>query len=81
LFQSRLCFSHAKPERCARDEAPLASIAERLRAKGEGEVSPVAMLGTRDGEIEVKLPGRYAVTGALAGAPKAVAGVVAAGHV
>jgi DNA polymerase-3 subunit alpha len=64
-----------------RDEAPLASIAERLRAKGEGEVSLVVMLGPRDGEIEVKLPGRYAVTGALAGALKAVAGVVAVEHV
>jgi DNA polymerase-3 subunit alpha len=81
LFRSRLCFPDAKPERRARDEAPLASIAERLRAKGEGEVSPVAMLGTRDGEIEVKLPGRYAVTRALAGALKAVAGVVAVEHV
>jgi len=39
------------------------------------------MLGTRDGEIEVKLPGRYAVTRALAGALKAVAGVVAVEHV
>jgi DNA polymerase-3 subunit alpha len=64
-----------------RDEAPLASIAERLRAKGEGEVSLVVMLGPRDGEVEVKLPGRYAVTGALAGALKAVAGVVAVEHV
>jgi DNA polymerase-3 subunit alpha len=60
-----------------RDEAPLASIAERLRGRGEGEVSLVVMLGPKEGEVEVKLPGRYAVTGALAGALKAVAGVVA----
>ena len=64
-----------------RDEAPLASIAERLRAQGEGEVSLVVMLGPREGEVEVKLPGRYAVTGALAGALKAVSGVVAVEHV
>jgi DNA polymerase-3 subunit alpha len=64
-----------------RDESPLASIAERLRAKGEGEVSLVVMLGPREGEVEVKLPGRYAVTGALAGALKAVSGVVAVEHV
>ena len=64
-----------------RDEAPLASIAERLRAKGEGEVSLVVMLGPRDGEVEIKLPGRYAVTGPIAGALKAVAGVVAVEHV
>jgi DNA polymerase-3 subunit alpha len=64
-----------------RDEAPLHSIAERLRAKGEGEISLVVMLGPDEGEIEVKLPGRYAVTGALAGALKAVAGVVQVEHV
>jgi DNA polymerase-3 subunit alpha len=64
-----------------RDEAPLAAIAERLRGKGEGEVSLVVMLGPREGEVEVKLPGRYAVTGALAGALKAVSGVVAVEHV
>ena len=64
-----------------RDEAPLASIAERLRGRGEGEVSLVVMLGPKEGEVEVKLPGRYAVTGAIAGAIKAVAGVVAVEHV
>ena len=36
---------------------------------------------TQAGEIEVKLPGRYAVTGALAGALKSVAGVVQVEHV
>jgi hypothetical protein len=35
------------------------------------------MLGPKEGEVEIRLPGRYAVTGALAGALKAVAGVVA----
>ena len=64
-----------------RDEAPLPSIDERLRGKGEGEISLVVMLGAKEGEVEVKLPGRYAVTGALAGALKAVAGVVAVEHV
>jgi DNA polymerase III subunit alpha len=64
-----------------RDEAPLPSIEDRLRGRGEGEVSLVVMLGPREGEVEVRLPGRYAVTGALAGALKAVAGVVAVEHV
>ena len=50
-------------------------------AAGEGEVSLVVMLGPEEGEVEVKLPGRYAVTGALAGALKAVAGVVQVEHV
>ena len=64
-----------------RDEAPIPSIAERLRAKGDGEISVVVLLGPEAGEVEVKLPGRYAVTGALAGALKAVAGVVQVEHV
>jgi DNA polymerase-3 subunit alpha len=64
-----------------RDEAPLPSIAERLSARGDGEISVVVMLGPEAGEVEVKLPGRYAVTGALAGALKSVAGVVQVEHV
>ncbi len=64
-----------------RDEAPLPSIAERLKARGEGEISLVVMLGPDAGEIELRLPGRYAVTGALAGALKSVAGVVQVEHV
>jgi DNA polymerase-3 subunit alpha len=64
-----------------RDEAPLPSIAERISGRGEGEISLVVMLGAAQGEVEMKLPGRYPVTGALAGALKAVAGVVAVEHV
>jgi DNA polymerase III subunit alpha len=64
-----------------RDEAPLPSIEERLRAKGEGEVSLVVMLGQAEGEVEIKLPGRFAVSASIAGALKAVPGVVAVEHV
>ena len=64
-----------------RDEAPLPSIAQRLGARGDGEISLVVMLGPEAGEVEVRLPGAYAVTGALAGALKAVAGVVQVEHV
>ncbi len=64
-----------------RDEAPLASIEERLRVKGEGDVSLILMLGAKAGEVEIKLPGKYAVTAAIAGALKAVSGVVAVEHV
>ncbi|MBV8472705.1 MAG: DNA polymerase III subunit alpha, partial [Hyphomicrobiales bacterium] len=64
-----------------RDEAPLPSIEERLRARGDGEVWLVVMMGPREGEVEVKLPGRYAVNAAMAGALKAVSGVVAVEHV
>ncbi len=60
-----------------RDESPLASIESRLSAPGEGEVSLVVMLGPKDGEVEIRLPGRYAVGPAVAGALKAAPGVLA----
>jgi DNA polymerase III subunit alpha len=63
-----------------RDETPLSSIAERLRGKGEGEVSLVVMLGRAEGEIEIKLPGRFAVSAAIAGSLKSIEGVVAVEH-
>ncbi|MGO9758252.1 MAG: DNA polymerase III subunit alpha [Roseiarcus sp.] len=64
-----------------RDEVPLASIAERLRARGDGEVSLVVLLGPQEGEVEIKLPGRFAVSAPIAGALKAIGGVVAVEHV
>ncbi|MGA7958752.1 MAG: OB-fold nucleic acid binding domain-containing protein, partial [Xanthobacteraceae bacterium] len=71
-----------------RDEEPLPSVAKRLEsmknngarngadsAAGEGEVSMVLLL--RNGsEVEVKLPGRFKVSPQIAGAIKAVTGVV-----
>ncbi len=64
-----------------RDESPLASIESRLRGQGDGEVSLVVMLGAQEGEVEIRLPGRYAVSPAVAGALKAAPGVVAVEHV
>jgi DNA polymerase III subunit alpha len=60
-----------------RDESPLESIERRLTAPGEGEVSLVVILGAQDGEVEIRLPGRYSVSAAIAGALKAAPGVVA----
>jgi DNA polymerase-3 subunit alpha len=63
-----------------RDGAPLEGLAKRLessapRGNGDGEVSVVLML--RQGtEVEVKLPGRFKVSPQIAGAIKAVPGVV-----
>jgi DNA polymerase-3 subunit alpha len=59
-----------------RNEAPLDSVAKRLEARGDGEVSVVVMLngGT---EVEVRLPGRFKVSPQIAGAIKAVPGVIA----
>lgn len=65
-----------------RDDAPLEGVAKRLEpaprsahANGDGEVSVVLLLkqGT---EVEVKLPGRFKVSPQIAGAIKAVPGVV-----
>ncbi|WP_246088529.1 DNA polymerase III subunit alpha [Phreatobacter stygius] len=53
------------------------SIAKRLVAKGDGEVSLVLRLPDAASEVEVKLPGRFAVSPQIAGAIKAVAGVQA----
>ena len=69
-----------------RDPAPLAGVARRLEAsqKGgngngaeaaDGEVSMVLLLGNGS-EVEVKLPGRFKVSPQIAGAIKAVSGVV-----
>jgi DNA polymerase-3 subunit alpha len=63
-----------------RDDKPIEALAKRLEpapraANGNGEVSVVLMLkqGT---EVEVKLPGRFKVSPQIAGAIKAVPGVV-----
>jgi DNA polymerase-3 subunit alpha len=65
-----------------RDGAPLEAVAKRLEtaprsshANGDGEVSVVLLL-QRGTEVEVKLPGRFKVSPQIAGAIKAVPGVV-----
>lgn len=64
-----------------RDEQPLPSIQQRLAGRGEGEVSLVLLMEQARGEVEVRLPGKYPVGAAVAGALKAIAGVVAVEHV
>jgi DNA polymerase-3 subunit alpha len=67
-----------------RDDAPLEAVSKRLeamqaaragQASNDGEVSIVALLGA-GAEVELKLPGRYKVSPQIAGAIKAVPGVV-----
>jgi DNA polymerase-3 subunit alpha len=67
-----------------RDQEPIATVARRLEPmrngrngseQGDGEVSMVLML-QNGSEVEVKLPGRFRVSPQIAGAIKAVAGVV-----
>jgi DNA polymerase-3 subunit alpha len=58
-----------------RDIGALASLQRRLDAQGDGEVTLVLTL--QDGsETEIRLPGRFKVTPQVAGAIKAVPGVV-----
>jgi DNA polymerase-3 subunit alpha len=59
-----------------RNDAPIEGVAKRLDGKGDGEVSVVLML-RESTEVEVKLPGRFTVSPQIAGALKAVPGVVA----
>jgi DNA polymerase-3 subunit alpha len=63
-----------------RDGAPLEQVAKRLepatsRAQGAGEVSMILLLA-QGTEVEVKLPGGFKVSPQIAGAIKAVPGVV-----
>ena len=63
-----------------RSPEPLTSIAPLLHEKGEGEVSIIAM--TEDcAECEIKLPGRFKISPQIAGAIKAIPGIVAVEHV
>ncbi len=64
-----------------RDEIPFDSIKSRLGAPGDGEVSLVVMLGPKEGEVEIRLPGGYALSPAIAGMLKAAPGVMAVEHV
>ncbi|HEV7438635.1 MAG TPA: DNA polymerase III subunit alpha [Methylobacterium sp.] len=58
-----------------RDERPIGSVQQRLAVRGEGEVSLILLLDG-DREVEVKLPGKYQATPQIAGALRAVPGVV-----
>jgi DNA polymerase-3 subunit alpha len=63
-----------------RDDAPISSIRERLRERGEGEVSIVVAIENGGREVEVKLPGRFRTSPQIAGALKAIPGVVTVEH-
>jgi len=59
-----------------RDPAPLPSLEKHLTRKGEGAVSFILMLEEGHREVEVSLPGRFAITPQIASALRAVKGVV-----
>ncbi|MFG1422516.1 DNA polymerase III subunit alpha [Roseixanthobacter liquoris] len=57
---------------------PLEGIAKRLSGgKGDGEVSLILMMDQGKAEVEIRLEGRYPVSPQIAGALKAIPGVVA----
>jgi DNA polymerase-3 subunit alpha len=58
-----------------RDDKPLEPVAKRLGDKGDGEVSFVLQLDA-GAEVEIRLPGRFKVSPQIAGAIKAVPGVL-----
>ena len=58
------------------EPGPLERLEGRLEAGGEGTVSLILMLKETRQEVEVQLPGQYRVTPQVAGAIKAVPGIV-----
>ncbi|OYZ98403.1 MAG: hypothetical protein B7X99_11670, partial [Rhizobiales bacterium 17-65-6] len=59
-----------------RSTEPLDGIAKRLSGKGDGEVSLILMMEESRAEVEIRLDGRYPVSPQIAGAIKAIPGVV-----
>jgi DNA polymerase-3 subunit alpha len=57
-----------------RDAKPIERLAGRLGDAGDGSVTLIVLLDGR--EVEIKLPGGYRVTPQVAGAIKAVPGIV-----
>jgi DNA polymerase III subunit alpha len=64
-----------------RDAEPLSQIKSGLSGRGGGEVTLVVMRDAPGEEIEIKLPGGYPVNPDVAGALKAIPGVVAVEHI
>ncbi|MGQ0445557.1 MAG: DNA polymerase III subunit alpha [Beijerinckiaceae bacterium] len=61
-----------------RDKNPLGEIVRHLRAQGDSEVYLILL--TDSGEVEIKLPGKFSVPPQIAGALKAIPGIVAVEH-
>jgi DNA polymerase-3 subunit alpha len=64
-----------------RSDQPIEAVAKRLEpaprtAQGDAEISMILILDGGASEVEVKLPGRYKVSPQIAGAIKAVPGVI-----
>ncbi len=64
-----------------RDPEPVPGVAARLQKRGEGEVSLIVLTDAGQSEVEIRLPGRFDLSGAVVGSIKAVPGVVSVQHV
>lgn len=62
-----------------RNDDPLSSLARHLSARGDGEVSLILL--TEEGEIEMRLPGKYQTGPQIAAALKAIPGIMSVEHV
>ncbi|MGJ0561260.1 hypothetical protein, partial [Methylocystis sp.] len=58
------------------DEGPLDGIKTRLAGRGDGEVSILVKRDAGREEIEIRLPGSYPITPEVAGALRAIPGVL-----
>ena len=59
-----------------RDDAPLNSISSRIQQRGEASVSLVVLVGQGEREVEVGIDGKRPISPQIAGAIKAIPGVV-----
>ncbi len=59
-----------------RDDKPLASIKRRVDGQGAGQVSLIVVRGDGAPEVEIGLPGKRLISPQIAGAIKAIPGVV-----
>ena len=59
------------------DERAIESVSKRLATKGDGEIMIVVPVAAERAEVEIRLPGRFAVSPQIMGAIKAVNGVTA----
>ncbi len=58
-----------------RDAASLPMLGEKLKGRGEGEVTLILRLDAPERDVEIKLPGRYPINPQASNAIKAISGV------
>jgi DNA polymerase III subunit alpha len=59
-----------------KDDKPIIHLAERLKRRGEGEVSVIVLAGNDEDEVTIRLPGRYDLAAPVVAALKSTPGVL-----